>query len=415
MRISGQRGRRQARIQVSGERPDEPAQRPIVGIARRLGDPGDQSLRRIGQQTDDAGSRQLYAPRKSLLWSRRIAAWARFFTVPSVDAVRVALGNTGSKTTIHRYLKELEEEEGQRPGAKVAIGDALQDLVSRLAERLHAEADTVVAQAQARFQAQLQERTQALEQARHEADSLRTHLQRCETLLQAEREAGDAARSEVASRTTELAQLQERIAGLTARLAEHERHAQSLEHKHEHAREALEHYRTSVRDQREQEQRRHAHQVQELQVALRQANEALTVKNHDLMQLNRDNGQWVERQTRLERELAQARQRADTQQRKRDALRLTAAEHQALQVRWTQDVQALEGVRAELAAARTELVEERQRREHAEADTLRATVRLSTLEQLLEELRPLRPVGEQVEATSHSPTTGGRRRLPELT
>ena len=27
---------------------------------------------------------------------------------PSVDAVRVALGNTGSKTTIHRYLKELE-------------------------------------------------------------------------------------------------------------------------------------------------------------------------------------------------------------------------------------------------------------------------------------------------------------------
>ena len=84
-------------------------------------------------------------------------------THPSVDAVRVALGNTGSKTTIHRYLKELEEEEGPRPGAKVAIGDALQDLVSRLAERLHTEADTVVAQAQARFQAQLQERIQALE------------------------------------------------------------------------------------------------------------------------------------------------------------------------------------------------------------------------------------------------------------
>ena len=36
---------------------------------------------------------------------------------PSVDAVRVALGNTGSKTTTHRYLKELEEEEGQGLGA----------------------------------------------------------------------------------------------------------------------------------------------------------------------------------------------------------------------------------------------------------------------------------------------------------
>ncbi len=86
-------------------------------------------------------------------------------THPSVDAVRVALGNTGSKTTIHRYLRELEEEEGQSVGAKMGVSDALQDLIARLAERLHAEADTVVAQAQARFQAQLQERTQALEQA----------------------------------------------------------------------------------------------------------------------------------------------------------------------------------------------------------------------------------------------------------
>ncbi|KLC00937.1 hypothetical protein, partial [Xanthomonas perforans] len=215
-------------------------------------------------------------------------------------------------------------------------------------------------------------------------------------LLQAEREAGDAARGEVARRTTELAQLEERIAGFTARLAEHQSHARSLEQKHDHAREALEHYRTSVKDQREQEQRRHEHQVQELQVALRQANEALTAKNHDLMQLNRENGQWLERHTRLERELTQTRQRADAQQRERDALRLAAAEHQGLQARWTKDVQALEGVRAELAAARTDLIEERQRREHAEADTLRATVRLSTLEQLLAQLRPPRPVGEQV-------------------
>ncbi|MXV13504.1 transposase, partial [Xanthomonas sp. LMG 8992] len=104
-------------------------------------------------------------------------------THPSVDAVRVALGNTGSKTTIHRYLRELEEEEGQGVGAKMAVSDALQDLIARLAERLHSEADTVVAQAQARFQAQLQERTQALEQARHEAGSRMTQLPRCETAM----------------------------------------------------------------------------------------------------------------------------------------------------------------------------------------------------------------------------------------
>ena len=65
---------------------------------------------------------------------------------PSVDAVRVALGNTGSKTTIHRYLKELEEEEGQGLGAKVAVSEALQDLVGRLAGRLHEEAEQPIHQ-----------------------------------------------------------------------------------------------------------------------------------------------------------------------------------------------------------------------------------------------------------------------------
>lgn len=70
----------------------------------------------------------------------------------------------------------------------------------------------------------------------------------------------------------------------------------------------------------------------------------------------------------MERELTQARQ--------------TAAEYQALQVRWTQDVPVLEGIRTELAAAWADLVQGRERREHAEAGTLRAMVRLSTLEQL---------------------------------
>lgn len=309
---------------------------------------------------------------------------------PSVDAVRVALGNTGSKTTIHRYLKELEEEEGQGLGAKVAVSDVLQDLVGRLARRLHEEAEAVVAEARQRFEAQLHERGQTLERAQQEVAALSAQLQRTETALHEEKAAHAAIRQALAERVTEVAQLGERIAGLTARLAEHEAHAQSLEQKHQHAREALEHYRTSVKEQREQEQRRHEHQVQELQVALRQANEALTAKNHELVQLNRDNGQWLERHTRLERELAQARQAADDQRKELDTLRLTAAEHQALQARWVQDAKQLETARTEVASARTELAKERERREQAEAEALRAGVRQDTLEQLLAQLRPYR-------------------------
>ena len=307
---------------------------------------------------------------------------------PSVDAVRVALGNTGSKTTIHRYLKELEEEEGQGLGAKVAVSDALQDLVGRLAGRLHEEAEAVVAEARQRFEAQLQERSQALERLQQEAAALSAQLQRTENALHDEQTAHVVTQQALAERVTEVAQLDERIAGLTARLADHEAHVQSLEQKHQHAREALEHYRTSVKEQRDQEQRRHEHQVQELQVALRQANEALTGKNHELLQLNRDNSQWLERHGRLERELAQVRQRAEAQHQELDALRQTAAEYQALRTRWTEDARALEDVRAELTHARADAVKERDRREQAEAEALRTRVRAETLEQLLAQLRP---------------------------
>ena len=314
-------------------------------------------------------------------------------THPSLDAIRIALGNTGSKTTIHRYLRELEEEEGQGPGAHMAVSEALQALVGRLAARLQEEADTIVAQAQQRHQTQLPEAHQVLTGVQQEAAALRQQLPRTETGLQEERTAHAALQQAFADQLTAIAQLNERIAGMTARLAEHEAHAQSLEDKHAHAREALEHYRTSVKDQREQEQRRHEHQVQELQVALRQANEALTAKNHELVQLNRDNGQWLERHTRLERELAQMRQAADEQRKELDALRLTAAEHRALQTRWAQDTQTLEAARVELASARADLTKERERREQAEVEALRADVRMTTLEQLLAQLRPDRADG----------------------
>ena len=323
-------------------------------------------------------------------------------THPSLDAIRIALGNTGSKTTIHRYLRELEEEEGQGLGAKVAVSEALQDLVGRLAGRLNEEAEAVVAEAQQRFAAQLQERIAALDQTRQEAAALSVQLQRTETALHEEQTAHASARQALTQQATEIVQLSERIAGLTARVAEHEAHAKSLEEKHAHAREALEHYRTSMKEQREQEQRRHEHQVQELQVALRQANEALMVKNHELLQLNRDNSQWLERHTRLERDLAQALQAADAQLQELDALRLTATEHQALQARWAQDAQLLETVRAELDSARADLAKERERREQAEVEALRAGVRLTTLEQLMTQLRPDRADGS---GTQKKPAT----------
>ncbi|MEO3883755.1 DNA-binding protein, partial [Acinetobacter baumannii] len=56
---------------------------------------------------------------------------------PSVDAVRIELGNTGSKSTIHKYLKELEEDEEQGVGQNLSVSETIQNLVIRLSEQLH--------------------------------------------------------------------------------------------------------------------------------------------------------------------------------------------------------------------------------------------------------------------------------------
>ena len=77
---------------------------------------------------------------------------------------------------------------------------------------------------------------------------------------------------------------------LQALLAEKQAQIESLEEKHRHNREAMEHYRQSVKDQREQDQRKHEHQVQQLQAEIRTLNQTLSVKQGDITQLNNDNG-----------------------------------------------------------------------------------------------------------------------------
>jgi hypothetical protein len=62
---------------------------------------------------------------------------------PSIDAIRVELGNTGSKTTIHRYLKELEDGSGG-DGAPLPLNEQLANLADStpFGHSAHADPDT---------------------------------------------------------------------------------------------------------------------------------------------------------------------------------------------------------------------------------------------------------------------------------
>ena len=103
---------------------------------------------------------------------------------PSVDAVRVALGNTGSKTTIHKYLKELETEDGGGDGKRTSVSEALQDLVERLAARLQQEAEERVAAVRVDSDAKAAEHAASLQGIQNENSRLRARALELEISLQ---------------------------------------------------------------------------------------------------------------------------------------------------------------------------------------------------------------------------------------
>ncbi|MEC4718063.1 DNA-binding protein [Noviherbaspirillum sp. CPCC 100848] len=207
---------------------------------------------------------------------------------PSVDAVRIALGNTGSKTTIHKYLKELEDEDGGPKEIGATISEALQDLVGRLATQLQEEATLQINTVRAEQETMERRHAEALAAAQQEAEQWQARAQRLEQSL-ADEQATNAHTRETLQRETVLRHTAEQHAvDLKERLAENDLHLQSLEDKHRHAREALEHYRQSTKEQREQEQRRHEHQVHQLQAELRLAQQAVVVKQEEVTRLNQD-------------------------------------------------------------------------------------------------------------------------------
>lgn len=219
---------------------------------------------------------------------------------PSIDAIRIELGNTGSKGTIHRYLKEIEEEDGGLGGTQVALSEAIQDLAGRLAERLHEEAEQRISALTDKHQADLAELNRTIEALRAESAGFRVQVEGLTLNLAAERDAHAQSKESLQLSEVGRAQLEARIQGLEAQLAQEAVHRESLEEKHRHAREALEHFRVAAKEQREQEQRQFEQQLQFLQGELRAAKEVANTKQQELMRSH-------EESARLSSELAHAR------------------------------------------------------------------------------------------------------------
>ena len=224
---------------------------------------------------------------------------------PSIDAVRIEMGNTGSKTTIHRYLKELDEVDSRRGVPREQIDDELTELVAHLAQRLQEQAQEPIDRAQAHYE-QLKVQLQAqLNEAQEARAQLEQQLEIQGTALQQESASLDATRSMLQTEQTRNAALNQACSDFDLRLKDRDVQIRSLEEKHLHARDALEHYRNAVKEQREQDQRRHEGQLQQVQMELRQAQQSALVRQDEITQLHRDNERVLSESRALGKELNQ--------------------------------------------------------------------------------------------------------------
>ena len=225
---------------------------------------------------------------------------------PSIDAVRIEMGNTGSKTTIHRYLKELDEVDSRRGAPREQIDDELTELVARLAQRLQEQAQEPIDRAQAHYE-QLKVQLQAqLSEAQDARAQLEQQLEIQGSALNQETANLDATRSMLQTEQTRNAALNQACSDFDLRLKDRDEQIRSLEEKHLHARDALEHYRSAVKEQREQDQRRHEGQLQQVQMELRQAQQSALVRQDEITQLHRDNERVLSESRALSKELKQA-------------------------------------------------------------------------------------------------------------
>ncbi|MEO6677911.1 MAG: DNA-binding protein [Pseudomonas sp.] len=225
---------------------------------------------------------------KAVVQAARLAILARGEN-PSIDAVRIEMGNTGSKTTIHRYLKELDSGPERVEATSEPIDDELTELVSRLALRLKEQAQEPIDQAREQFDRQRKELETQLDEAREANTELHQQYEIQSLALTQESDALLETRSMLQTEQTRNAGLNQALSDFELRLKDKDEQIRSLEEKHLHARDALEHYRNAVKEQREQDQRRHEGQVQQIQMELRQAQQSALVRQDEITQLHRDN------------------------------------------------------------------------------------------------------------------------------
>ncbi|MEQ1312391.1 DNA-binding protein [Acinetobacter sp. XH1639] len=205
---------------------------------------------------------------------------------PSVDAVRIELGNTGSKSTIHKYLKELEEDGEQGIGQNLSVSETIQSLVIRLAEQLHIEANVEIEKIKETSQIKEERFKEEIQALRNELSQTKMVLQECDISMNEQQKINEILKISLDQEIIAKNRLEQQVVNLNESLKQNKEYLCSLEEKFKHAQQSLDHYRESVKEQRQQDLRRFDHQIQSLQAEARQLQQTIIVKQDKLNELS---------------------------------------------------------------------------------------------------------------------------------
>lgn len=219
---------------------------------------------------------------------------------PSVDAIRIELGNTGSKTTIQRYLKEIEEEQGGRASSATGLSDAIKDLAARLAEQLQSEADQRIAELQARHATEVKEAREATAAAKRDLQAVNATADQLRDELATGQARYDDLSTKYVAEAQARSQAQQQLSDVRLQLDAEIAFRNSIETKYADSRRALEHFREAAKEQRETETRKHESQVQFFQQEIRTLQRSLADVQAKFVSAN-------EEMVRMTSELAAAR------------------------------------------------------------------------------------------------------------
>ena len=307
---------------------------------------------------------------------------------PSIDAVRVELGNTGSKVTIHRYLKEIEEDEGSKPlGKGVALSEALQSLTAKLAEQLHDEADQQVLLAKAAHATELKTTQDLLRATQSEAQSLTVKLSESQRESASEQSRYEELHRAFIAETQARHTAEQRAADVQLQLESEVGHREATEEKYADARRSLEHFREASREQRDQEARQHENQVQFLQHEMHGLKESLTKAQLKSAEAFQELARLTSELGSARRELGQQEKLKGQFQSLNERLGAIQSQRDSLGGQLEQERQRSETLQTSLSKA-TELHEAiSARNRDFESELLTMRVQLETSEKVTEQIR----------------------------